>query len=178
MAEQGAFPVNSLLACAFELNSLLFLPVSHHPPVSAYFYISPANGVLIYGELRPKSKFLGNSAATIMDGENRVILMNKPEDGEYSIRMPNMYARGILFGKLILELGDTSAVKNVKTGLSCDVEFKTKGFFSGTYNAIVGKVKTDAGTLGELDGFWSDSVTYKDIKVRSPSSISYPLMAC
>lgn len=171
-------PCISLLACAFELTSSLCLPVSHHPPVSAYFYISPANGVLIYGELRPKSKFLGNSAATIMDGENRVILMNKPEDGEYSIRMPNMYARGILFGKLILELGDTSAVKNVKTGLSCDVEFKTKGFFSGTYNAIVGKVKTDAGTLGELDGFWSDSVTYKDIKVRSPSSISYPLMAC
>lgn len=134
--------------------------------MSAYFYISPANGVLIYGELRPKSKFLGNSAATIMDGENRVILMNKREDGEYAIGMPNMYARGILFGKLILELGDTSAVRNSATGLACDVEFKTKGFFSGTYNAVVGKVKKDSHAIGDLDGFWSDSVVYKDVKVR------------
>lgn len=55
--------------------------VSHHPPVSAYFYISPANKVRIIGELRPKSKFLGNSVSTVMEGENRVFLMGKPEDG-------------------------------------------------------------------------------------------------
>jgi hypothetical protein len=40
--------------------------------------------------------------------------------------MPNMYARGILFGKMVLELGDTSSVSNANTGYSCDVEFKTK----------------------------------------------------
>jgi len=55
--------------------------VSHHPPISAYFYISPANKVLIAGELRPKSRFLGNSVSTVMEGENRVTLMGKPEDG-------------------------------------------------------------------------------------------------
>ena len=76
--------------------------VSHHPvglglsrsdsidrsdfqPVSAFFYISPKNGILITGELKPKSKFLGNSAATIMEGEDRIRLLNKPEDGEYVI---------------------------------------------------------------------------------------------
>ena len=55
--------------------------MSHHPPVSAYFYISPTNKVRIIGELRPKSKFLGNSVSTVMEGENRVFLMGKPEDG-------------------------------------------------------------------------------------------------
>ena len=40
--------------------------------------------------------------------------------------MPNMYARGILFGKMVLELGDTCTVKNKRHGLSCDLEFKTK----------------------------------------------------
>jgi hypothetical protein len=30
---------------------------------------------------------------TVMEGENRVLLMGKPEDGEYVISMPNMYAR-------------------------------------------------------------------------------------
>lgn len=40
--------------------------------------------------------------------------------------MPNMYARGILFGKMVLELGDTCNAKNEKTGMSSDIEFKTK----------------------------------------------------
>lgn len=38
----------------------------------------------------------------------------------------NRYARGILFGKMVLELGDSSIVRNNQTGMSCDVEFKTK----------------------------------------------------
>ena len=45
---------------------------------------------------------------------------------EYVITMPNMYARGILFGKMVLELGDTCIAKNEKNGLYCDLEFKTK----------------------------------------------------
>lgn len=40
--------------------------------------------------------------------------------------MPNMYARGILFGKMVLELGDTCNAKNEKTGMFSDIEFKTK----------------------------------------------------
>jgi hypothetical protein len=40
--------------------------------------------------------------------------------------MPKMYARGILFGKMVLELGDMCYAKNEKTGMSCDIEFKTK----------------------------------------------------
>ena len=85
-----------------------------------------------------------------MEGENRVTLLAKPDDGgtslsffffflktnlaslnlythaEYVITMPNMYARGILFGKMVLELGDTCMAKNEKNGLYCDLEFKTK----------------------------------------------------
>ncbi|SCZ88971.1 BZ3500_MvSof-1268-A1-R1_Chr1-1g00865 [Microbotryum saponariae] len=155
--------------------------VSHHPPISAWcvpnssiafkrnaicsnlghldrYFSSPENGLDICGELRPKSKFLGNSAATIMEGETHVILMNKREDGEYHITMPNMYARGILFGKMVLELGDTSIVKNEENDITCDVEFKTKGFFSGTYNAIAGKIKGPKGEIGEISGTWNEKM--------------------
>ena len=54
--------------------------VSHHPPISAFYYISPANKLAILGELRPKSRFLGNSVSTVMEGENRVYLLGRPED--------------------------------------------------------------------------------------------------
>ena len=40
--------------------------------------------------------------------------------------MPNMYARGILFGKMVLELGDNCNARNDKLGMYADIEFKTK----------------------------------------------------
>ncbi|BEJ17883.1 hypothetical protein CspHIS471_0701510 [Cutaneotrichosporon sp. HIS471] len=135
--------------------------VSHHPPISAFFYVSPKNGILVTGELKPKSRFLGNSAATIMEGEDRIRFLNRPEDGEYCISMPNTYARGILFGKMLLELGDLSTIRNDITGYNCDVDFKTKGWVSGGYNLISGKITGPGGkSEGEINGMWSGTIDY------------------
>ncbi|KAL9615368.1 MAG: hypothetical protein Q9167_000196 [Letrouitia subvulpina] len=41
---------------------------SHHPPKSSYFYMAPEHGIRIDGVLKPRSKFLGNSAASMMEG--------------------------------------------------------------------------------------------------------------
>ncbi|CAL1697292.1 unnamed protein product [Somion occarium] len=138
--------------------------VSHHPPVSAFYYISPENKVAILGELRPKSKFLGNSVSTTMEGENRVFLLGRPEDGEYVISMPNMYARGILWGKMVLELGDSCTARNDKNGYYAELQFKTKGYFSGTYNAIAGRVRRWDRDTGEVSGKWSGVMEYKSTK--------------
>lgn len=85
---------------------------------------------------------------------------------EYVLTMPNMYARGILFGKMVLELGDTCTVRNGAQDLNADIEFKTKGFFSGTYNAIAGRVKHGSTELGEVMGKWSALMEFKTAKVR------------
>ena len=78
-----------------------------------------------------------------------------------------MYARGILFGKMKYELGDHSFVRCPELGLVADVEFKTKGYFGGTYNAIGGCIKTEKGeTLYELSGMWSGEMVCKDVRVR------------
>ena len=69
--------------------------VSHHPPMSAYHYASPENGIMIQGNLRPKPKFLGNSAATLMEGSSTITLEGWDNE-HYLITMPNVYARGIL----------------------------------------------------------------------------------
>ncbi|OSD05622.1 Oxysterol-binding protein [Trametes coccinea BRFM310] len=138
--------------------------VSHHPPVSAFYYVSPANKVCVIGELRPKSKFLGNSVSTTMEGENRVYLLGRPEDKEYVISMPNMYARGILWGKMFLELGDSCMAKNEQTGHYADIQFKTKGYFSGTYNAIQGRIRRGNTETGEIYGKWSAVMEYKNSK--------------
>jgi hypothetical protein len=78
-----------------------------------------------------------------------------------------MYARGILFGKMKYELGDHSFVRCPELGLVADLEFKTKGYFGGTYNAIGGfikETKTDK-ALFELSGHWNEEMYIKDLTV-------------
>ncbi|KAJ1496596.1 hypothetical protein HMI55_005959 [Coelomomyces lativittatus] len=97
---------------------------SHHPPVSSYFFDSPENHLMVLGELKPKSKFFGNSAATLMTGETRLFFTNLKE--EYILTLPNVYVRGLLFGTMLMELGDSVTIKCPKTDLLCELEFKTK----------------------------------------------------
>jgi hypothetical protein len=54
---------------------------------------------------------------------------SEPTDNSYSeyiITMPNMYARGILFGKMVLELGETCTAKNTANDMLAEIDFKTK----------------------------------------------------
>ncbi len=76
-----------------------------------------------------------------------------------------MYARGILFGKMKYELGDHASVRCPETGLEVDIEFKVKGWVSGSYNSIGGYIKetkTDK-KLYELSGYWHGEMNIKDL---------------
>ena len=97
-----------------------------------------------------------------------------------------MYARGILFGKMVLELGDTCVAKNEKNKMFADIEFKTKvcvifsrstgyyclspkrqqGFFSGTYNAVAGHIRRNTNEIGEVSGKWSSVLDLRLTKVN------------
>lgn len=142
---------------------------SHHPPKSSYFFMAPEHNIRIDGALKPRSKFLGNSAASLMEGVGVLRFMNRgrTQGGErYFLTQPNMYARGILFGKMKYELGDHSFIKCPENGLMADIEFKTKGYFGGTYNAIGGNIKNEktGETLFELSGMWSGEMVLKDVR--------------
>ncbi|TKX23218.1 putative oxysterol-binding protein 2 [Elsinoe australis] len=135
---------------------------SHHPPKSSYFFMAPEHHIRIDGTLKPRSKFLGNSAASLMEGIAVMRFTNRNE--RYFITQPNMYARGILFGKMKYELGDHAQVKCPETGLEVDIEFKVKGWVGGTYNAIGGYIKDSRGkALFELSGFWNGDMHIKDL---------------
>lgn len=79
-----------------------------------------------------------------------------------------MYARGILFGKMKYELGDHSFVRCPEMGLMADLEFKTKGWVGGTYNAIGGTIRNEktGEILYEFSGLWSDEMYIKNVKVN------------
>lgn len=69
--------------------------VSHHPPVSAFYYESPKNGIQIKGDVKPKTRFLGTCVGNSMEGENRIIFTHFDNE-EYVINMPSVYIYGVL----------------------------------------------------------------------------------
>ena len=83
------------------------------------------------------------------------------------LTQPNMYARGILFGKMKYELGDHSFVRCPENDLVADIEFKTKGYFSGTYNAIGGTIKNEktGEVYYEISGLWNGEMYIKSVHV-------------
>ncbi|KAF7594810.1 hypothetical protein BBP40_008313 [Aspergillus hancockii] len=144
---------------------------SHHPPKSSYFFMAPEHNIRIDGTLKPRSKFLGNSAASMMEGIAILRFLNRGESkkGErYIVTQPNMYARGILFGKMKYELGDHSYVRCPENNLVADLDFKTKGYFTGTYNAIGGTIKNEktGEVYYELSGFWNGEMFIKDVRTH------------
>ncbi|KAI8932272.1 hypothetical protein NX059_010473 [Plenodomus lindquistii] len=135
---------------------------SHHPPKSSYFFMAPEHNIRVDGTLKPRSKFLGNSAASMMEGIAVLRLMNTGE--RFFVTQPNIYVRGILFGTMKYELGDHAYVRCPETGMSADIEFKSKGYFSGTYNAIGGFIKDSSGkNLFEFSGLWNEEMYIKDL---------------
>lgn len=151
---------------------------SHHPPKSSYFFMAPEHHLRIDGTLKPRSKFLGNSAASMMEGVGILSVLNKGEEGRgerYTLTQPNMYARGILFGKMKYELGDHSFVRCPENNLVADLEFKTKGYFTGTYDAIGGTIRNEVTgeIFYELSGYWNGEMFIRDVTVRLIMRISY-----
>jgi len=140
--------------------------ISHHPPISCWFFASPENDTIISGDFKPKSKFLGNSAATLLHGDTKIYFPSLDE--QYTLTSPNVYARGILFGTMLMELGDSTTITCKKNDLMCELEFKVKGYFGGTYNAIGGKIKriSDGEVLSEISGKWSDVMFIKNKKEK------------
>jgi hypothetical protein len=60
-----------------------------------------------------------------MNGYHYVQFLNH-DDEIYCLNLPNVYARGILFGTMFIEYGDKVIIKCEKTDLICEIEFKTK----------------------------------------------------
>nr|AZQ56631.1 oxysterol-binding protein [Suhomyces choctaworum] len=139
--------------------------VSHHPPKSSYFYLVPQLKIRVDGVVIPKSKFLGNSSAAIMEGWGHVTLGER-DDEVYIMNQPNVYCRGILFGKLKTELGDHMHVKCPSNNFEADIDFKTKGLIGGTYDAIDGIIKNSktGETLYTISGKWNEIMEIKDFK--------------
>jgi hypothetical protein len=75
---------------------------------------------------------------------------------------------------MTLELGDASSVRCVTSDLICELDFQGKGFFSGTPNSVVGKIKKESTQeiLYEICGQWSGELNIKKYTPPEKSSLT------
>eukprot|EP01111_Echinosteliopsis_oligospora_P003642 TRINITY_DN1571_c0_g1_i1.p1 TRINITY_DN1571_c0_g1~~TRINITY_DN1571_c0_g1_i1.p1 ORF type:complete len:431 (+),score=100.70 TRINITY_DN1571_c0_g1_i1:292-1584(+) len=146
--------------------------VSHHPPVSALYIANRASGFIINGTLNPRSKFLGTSAASIMEGSVTVYIL--PLQETYTVTFPSVYARGILFGTLLMEMCGVVKIECPQTGLRSEIEFKAKPLWGGEYNCVSGKIRnTKKATLYTITGKWDGKldITDNSVKGKTPETL-------
>jgi hypothetical protein len=142
--------------------------VSHHPPVSAFFARDDAGTIVVQGCFAPKSKFLGNSAASIGGGAFRIYLPQLDE--VYYLNWPSVYVRGVLFGTLLMEVCGNVVIACPKNNLTASIDFQAKGFFGGVHHHVAGAIfrgtkaeQKKAEQLYTLDGFWTGKTVLKAV---------------
>ncbi|CAF0861310.1 unnamed protein product [Adineta ricciae] len=153
--------------------------ISHHPPITSFYVSNRKEGFCIQGNILTRSKFygkyligdfsfpfqllpIGNSLQAILDGSARLTLLNRGED--YNITMPYANCKGILIGRLTMELGGKVTITCEKTRYSADIEFKLKPFIGGQEltNLVEGKIRLEDDVLYTFSGHWDDEIILID----------------
>jgi hypothetical protein len=127
--------------------------VSHHPPVSAIYCYSPQKNFSVSGILKPKSKFHGNSASNVIEGEILFRIHNFDED--YKVHFPYVVGKGLLWGTQCIEVNEHLKITCEKTKLSANIEFKSK-------NVVKGSIKKDNKRLYKLHGDLQGKIMIKN----------------
>ncbi|KAJ2691111.1 Oxysterol-binding protein 4 [Coemansia sp. RSA 1285] len=114
--------------------------VSHHPPVSAFFFENANAGIYGSGHFSQKSKFKGTSMKVVQEG--RVTLRMKGTDEIYCLTLPNLNICSILSGKPFLEMSSTTFIRSSK-GYTAEFQWYTKPMLYGEYHKFDGKIFKD-----------------------------------
>eukprot|EP00126_Sphaerothecum_destruens_P009676 Sdes_comp20558_c1_seq4m15372 len=138
--------------------------VSHHPPVSAFYFENPKRKICLNGHVLTQSKFLGTSVASLLVGQASLWLLEKDE--EYIITYPNAYARSILTVPK-MELGGKSSIECKQTGYRSEVEFKTKPIFGGDWHEVDCFIFDCKGVkVNHIYGTWNGSLYEKSLEKK------------
>lgn len=116
--------------------------ISHHPPISAYYYYNDDKGILARGVDHVCAKFTGTSMKVFSGSHNRGIYvgLKKRDNEEYLCTHPTAYINGWLKGSLYLTIGEHTVISCPRTRLRTIVEYKDESYFTSAKYLVQGKV--------------------------------------
>lgn len=74
-----------------------------------------------------RTRFLGNSVEAVMEG-NAVLTLGGQRGEQYVFDFPSVFGRGIIIGRLAMEIAGTSTIQCKDSGLMSYLDFKAKVF--------------------------------------------------
>lgn len=115
--------------------------ISHHPPMSAYYFDCPEKDIVACGIDHLSAKFTG-TAFRVGPGEhtNGINIMLNQRQEEYNLTHPWAQISGWLSGSLYIACGDQCVITCPKTNLKCIIEYKEESMFGRPKFAIEGKL--------------------------------------
>ncbi|KAG9291873.1 hypothetical protein G9A89_012158 [Geosiphon pyriformis] len=116
--------------------------ISHHPPVSAFYYQSPEKGITARGIDHIAGKFTGTSVKLGPGDQNKGIYINleNRDNEEYLMTHPTAAIQGWLKGSLYIVVSDVCIVTCQKTKLKAILEYKEERWLGKPKFAIEGKI--------------------------------------
>lgn len=130
--------------------------VCHHPPTTALAVLNRQAGWVMDGSILCRSKFWGNSAASLHETDLRLHFLQQGE--MYRLTMPDYHVKGLLIGKMITEFGGRTTIFCEKTDLRVEIRFKLKPRLKGTYNQVEGTIHLGDKQLFKLHGRWDRAI--------------------
>jgi len=132
--------------------------VSHHPPISAFYFECPDKQISMNASIYTKSKFMGMSVGVSMVG--KVCLKDMCHDEEYVFSLPSVYARSILTVPWV-EMGDRVTLTCKTSGYNAAIVFHTKPFYGGTLHRISAEVKNPSSEIiCRVSGEWNGEMQF------------------
>ncbi|KAF9238320.1 hypothetical protein BU15DRAFT_88391 [Melanogaster broomeanus] len=137
-------------------TTLVVEQVSHHPPITAYRIANTSKGIALTGHNAQKTSFSGGNI--IVKQVGHAILTE-----EYLITFPRLRIEGLWYGSPYIELAETSYIQSSSGWLST-IEYKGKGYFSGTSHSFKATVTHPTHVLQSphvIQGTWHTTSTDK-----------------
>ncbi|KAJ3158787.1 hypothetical protein HDU86_002468 [Geranomyces michiganensis] len=163
--------------------------ISHHPPVSAYYYECKEKGIIGRGVDHIAARFTGTNIKVGPGVQNQgiFITLQSHNNEEYNIQHPWASVTGWLSGSPYVIVGDRAVITCPRSGLKCVLEYKDEPTFGKPRFAIEGKVFTydyaadaalgekerkerekigkipDAGVVARLSGQWNGQIHVTEV---------------
>jgi hypothetical protein len=157
-------PFNPVLGETFELEKdgfrVISEQVSHHPPVSA-IHCDHAD-FSFYAHSKVSTSFKGTYLKVKPVGKFNVKLHKFDE--LYTWEKPYTNVNNIIVGKINVDHHGKVHLSNEKTGHSCELVLKKRGWFSKDIHQVSGYVKDSEGNVKvHVEGCWSESMKISNL---------------
>jgi hypothetical protein len=138
--------------------------ISHHPPVSCFYYYSKEKQIIARGIDHIAAKFNGTSVKVSPGNYNHGIYVTlQSRNEEYKLTHPHAYINGLIRASPYLTVGDVTHI-TCTNGFKAELEYKEESFFGKAKYAVQGKITNAEGKLVcTLNGSWKGKIHYAKV---------------